>query len=84
MNGESNDFFLQQGNLIGPSLKKKKKLWRLPKIEGSILKFRVPAICPTYVSEGRTTFATAYGIKVRCYGEHVVEHIGNLRNILRT
>ncbi len=26
----------------------------------------------------------AYGIKVRCYEEHVGEHIGNLRNILRT
>jgi hypothetical protein len=32
----------------------------------------------------RTTFAKAYGIKVRCYGEHVGEHIGNLGNILRT
>jgi len=32
----------------------------------------------------RTTFAKAYGIKVRCYGEHVGEHFGNLRNILRT
>jgi len=26
----------------------------------------------------RTTFAKAYGIKVRCYGEHVGEHIENL------
>jgi hypothetical protein len=25
----------------------------------------------------RTTFAKAYGIKVRYYGEHVEEHIGN-------
>jgi hypothetical protein len=60
------------------------KLWRLPKIQGSILKYRVPPLWPTYVGEGRTTFAKAYGIKVRYYGEHVVEHIGNLRNILRT
>jgi hypothetical protein len=37
-------------------------------------------------------FAKAYGTKVRCYGEHVEEHIGNLkgthweleRNIVRT
>jgi hypothetical protein len=25
----------------------------------------------------RTTFAKAYGIKVRCYGEHVWEHTWN-------
>jgi len=30
------------------------------------------------ISQRRTTFAKAYGIKVRCYGEHVGEHIGNL------
>jgi hypothetical protein len=29
---------------------------------------------PTYIGERRTTFAKSYGIKVRCYGEH----IGNL------
>jgi len=34
--------FLQRANLIGPSLKRKMKLLRLPKIEGSILKSRVP------------------------------------------
>jgi hypothetical protein len=31
------------------------------------------------ICERRTTFAKAYGIKVRCYGEHVKEHIGNLK-----
>jgi len=30
------------------------------------------------ILERRTTFAKAYGIKARCYGEHVGEHIGNL------
>ncbi len=59
--------------------KKKKKLWRLPKLKGSILKIRVPPLLPTY-----KTFVQAYGIKVRCYEEHVGEPIGNLRNILRT
>jgi hypothetical protein len=29
----------------------------------------------------RTTFAKAYGIKVRCYGEHVGEHIENLGGV---
>jgi hypothetical protein len=32
----------------------------------------------TTIDEKSTTFAKAYGIKVRCYGEHVEEHIGNL------
>jgi len=43
-----------------------------------ILKCRVPPLWPTYMGERRTTFALAYGIKVRCYGEHVGEHIGKL------
>jgi hypothetical protein len=30
------------------------------------------------MGERRTKFAKAYGIKLRCYGEHVGEHIGNL------
>jgi len=54
------------------------KLWRLPKIEDSILKYRVPPFWPIYSRERRTTFAKAYGIKVRCCEEHVGEHIGNL------
>jgi hypothetical protein len=41
-----------------------------PKIEGSILKYRV---------KRRTTFAKAYGTKVRCYGKHVGQHNGNLK-----
>jgi hypothetical protein len=61
---------------------KRKKVWRLPKIKGSILKYIVPPLWPTYIVEKRTTFAKAYGIKVRCYGEDVGEHIGNLENIL--
>jgi hypothetical protein len=31
-----------------------------------------------HIGDRRTTFAKAYGIKVRCYGEDVGEHIGNL------
>jgi len=54
------------------------KLWRLLKIEGSVLMYIVPPLGPTYIGERRTTFAKTYGIKVRClYGEHVGEHIGN-------
>jgi len=34
---------------------------------------------PTYLGERKTTFAKAYGIKVRCYGEHVGERIGSLK-----
>jgi hypothetical protein len=44
------------------------------------------------IIERRTTFAKAYGIKVKCYGGDFVEHIGNLmrshweleRDIVRT
>ncbi len=39
----------------------------------------VPPLRPAYIGERRTTFAKAYGIKVRCLnGEHVGEHILNL------
>jgi hypothetical protein len=36
------------------------------------------------MGERSTTFAKAYEIKVRSYGEHVGEHIGNSRNTLET
>jgi len=57
------------------------KLRRLPNIEGSILKYRVPPLWPTYIGERWTTFAKAYGIKVVgwCYGEHVGEQIEKFR-----
>jgi hypothetical protein len=61
------------------------KLWKLQQIEpSSVLKYEVASLWPTYIGERRTTFVKAYGIKVRCYGEHVGEHIGNLGNILKT
>jgi hypothetical protein len=56
----------------------KLKLWRLPRIKGYILKYIVPSLWPTYIGERRTTFAKAYGIKARCYGEHIGEYIENL------
>jgi hypothetical protein len=60
------------------------KLWRLSKIEGFVLKYRVHPLWRTYIGERRTTFAKTYGINVRCYEEHVGEYIGNLGNILGT
>jgi hypothetical protein len=63
--------------LIGPSLITNKKLWRLPKIEGLVLKYQDPSLSFIYIGESMTTFAKAYGIKVKCYGKHVGEHIGN-------
>jgi hypothetical protein len=60
------------------------KLWRLPKLDGSILKNGVFPIWPRYIGEEMTRFAKAYGIKVRCYGEHVGEHIESLVNVLKT
>jgi hypothetical protein len=44
----------------------------LSKIEGSILKFKVPPLWPSYIGERRTTFAKAYGIKVRSYQENML------------
>ncbi len=35
------------------------------------MKYKGLPIWPMYIGERRTTFAKAYGIKVRCYGEHV-------------
>ncbi len=60
------------------------KPWWFPKIDGSILQYRIPTLCPTYIGERRTTFAKACGIKGRCYGEYVEEQIGSLGNILGT
>jgi hypothetical protein len=48
-----------------PITRKKMKLWRLPKIEGSILKCRIPPLQLTYIGEWRTTFAKDYWDKSR-------------------
>jgi hypothetical protein len=37
----------------------------------------VSPMWPTYIGQRTPTFAKAYGIKVRCYGKHVEEYIGN-------
>jgi hypothetical protein len=50
---------------------KKNKKFEPPNIEGYILKYIVLPLWPIYIGERRITFAKAYGIKVRCYGEHV-------------
>ncbi len=54
-------FLVRQINLIGPLLKNM-KLWRLPKLEGSILKNKHLPIWPSYIGERMTRFAKAYGI----------------------
>jgi hypothetical protein len=61
------------------------KLWRLLKIEGSVLIYMVPRFGPTYIGERRTTFAKAHGLEVRClirrtcWGTHceLGEHVAN-------
>jgi hypothetical protein len=45
-----------------PIAPKKMKLWRLLKIEGSVLMYIVPPLGPTYIGESAKT----YGLKVRC------------------
>jgi hypothetical protein len=68
-----------------PIAPQKMKLWRLPKIKGSVLMYIVPPFSLGCIGERRTTFAKAYGVKVRCLnGEHVGEHIVNLGNMLGT
>jgi len=62
----------------------KTKIWRLQKIEDIILKYKIPPLWPTYIAERKTRFAKTYGIKVRCYGEHVEEHNGNLKNLMKS
>jgi len=62
--------------LIRPSLKNE-TIEALQNSKGSILKYRVPSLWHSYIGERATTFANTYGIKVRCYEEHVGEYIGN-------
>ncbi len=65
----------QFDNLIA---KKKLKLWGLlVEVEGFILKYKVSPLWPKYIGERKTTFAKAYGIKVRCYQELFGEHVRN-------
>jgi hypothetical protein len=45
------------------------KLWRLPKIKGFILIYRIHPLWPTYINERKTTLTKAYGIKMKCYWE---------------
>jgi hypothetical protein len=54
------------------------KLWRLLKIKSYSLKYKVPPFWPTYISERRTTFFKAYGIKVKYYLEFFGEHVRSL------
>jgi hypothetical protein len=59
--------------------KKKKKLSRLPKIEGFILAYRVPPLWPTYICERRTTFAKSIWDESEVLWRTCWEHIGNLK-----
>ncbi len=70
-------FFVLAMNQFDWPIIQKMKLWTLPKIEGFILKYNVHRCGPTYIGERMTTFAKAYAIKVRGYGENVGQHIGN-------
>jgi hypothetical protein len=59
------NFFLAMSQFDWPITQNRlKKLWRLTKVLN-----RVPSIWHSYIGERRTTFAKAYGIKVKCYWE---------------
>jgi hypothetical protein len=72
-------YFFGDGKPIDwPIAPQKMKLWRLLKIGGFVLMYIVPPVHLDYRGEWRTTFAKAYGSKVRyLYEEHATEHIGN-------
>jgi hypothetical protein len=55
--------------------KKKLKLWRFPKIEDSMEMGCLP-LRPTYIGEKGRTLGKTYGIKARCYWEHIGNLIG--------
>jgi hypothetical protein len=68
--------------LIAPSILKKKDYGSFPKIKGSILKYRVPLVWPTYICARRITFSKACGIKVTCDWELFGKHVKKLGNSL--
>jgi len=70
------NFTFATSQFVWPITPKKMKLLSLPNTEGYILKYIVAPLWPTYIGERRITFAKAYGIKVRCYGEHVGDIFG--------
>jgi len=55
--------------------------WSLLNIEGSVLKFRILPLWPTYIGERRATFAKEYAINLRCYWELFEEQVRNLRTL---
>jgi hypothetical protein len=40
-----------------------------PQNKRFILIYKIPPFWPTYINERKTTFAKAYGIKMKCYWE---------------
>jgi hypothetical protein len=50
-------------------INQKNEIMEKPQNKCFILKDRGPSLWPIYIGERRTTFAKAYGIKVRCYWE---------------
>jgi len=49
---------------------KKKKLWKLPKLENFMERWSASPFWPTYTGEKGRTLGKTYGINVRCYWEH--------------
>ncbi len=58
--------------------KKQLKLWRLPQNRRLCRKMEHTVLWPIYIGEKGRAFGKTCGIKVRCYWEHLEEHIGNL------
>jgi hypothetical protein len=68
--------------LIGPSLKKNETIEAPQNRSFYCEVYSSSPLAHRNIGERRKTFANAYGIKMRCCGKHVEEHIGNLGNIV--
>jgi hypothetical protein len=74
--------FCNEPTWLAYNHKKNLKAWRLLKIECSIWKYySSPVNWHIYIGKRWTTFAKSYQIKLRCYWEHIREHIGNKGNL---
>jgi len=62
--------------LIGP-LQKKVEIMEAPQNRRFYGKMECHLLWPTYIGEKGRTLGKMYGIKARCYWEHLGEHIGN-------
>jgi hypothetical protein len=67
--------------LIGPS---QKKVEAMEAPQNRKFYGKIECLWPTYMGEKGRSLGKTYGIKGRCYWEHLGEHIGNIEDLLGT